>query len=110
MAASTKPPLESTLADSKLQFAIYSSTGRLVDKRRSAIAPEVLPDYQELRTHANAIKKHAIENLDHYIEEFETNLAAHGGKIVWARDGGEVADAVLKIAKERNARLVVKSK
>ncbi len=74
------------------------------------MAPQALPDYQELRTQANAIKKHAIENLDYYLEEFERNVEAHGGKVVYCKDGTEVSDFVLALAKERGAQLIVKSK
>src|SRR5499427_8693730 len=102
--------IHDTLADANLQLAIYTATGRLKEKRIEAVSGEVLPDYQELRAHANAIKKHAIENLDHYLEEFERNVEAHGGKVVYCKDGTEVADFVLSLARERNAHLIVKSK
>ena len=102
--------IHDTLADANLQLAIYTATGRLKEKRIEAVADDILPDYQELRTHANAIKKHAIENLDHYLEEFERNVEAHGGQVVYCKDGTEVADFVLGLAKQRNARLIVKSK
>jgi L-lactate dehydrogenase complex protein LldF len=102
--------INQTLADANLQLAIYTATGRLKDKRIEAIAPDILPDYQELRTHANALKKHAIENLDYYLEEFERNVVAHGGKVVYCKDATEVADFVLALAKEKGSRLIVKSK
>jgi len=102
--------IHSTLADANLQLAIYTATGRLKEKRIEAVAPDVLPDYQELRTQANALKKHAIENLDYYLEEFERNVVAHGGKVVYCKDATEVADFVLGLAKEKDARLIVKSK
>ena len=102
--------IHETLANPKLQLAIYSATGRLKQHRIQSVASEVLPDYQELRTQANAVKKHAIENLDHYLVEFERNVQAHGGKVVYAKDGEEVADFVLSLAKARGARLIVKSK
>ena len=35
---------------------------------------------------ANALKKHTIDNLDHYLEQFERNVAAHGGKVVYCKD------------------------
>ena len=69
-----------------------------------------MPDYQELRTQANALKKHTIENLDYYLEEFERNVQAHGGKVIYCKDATEVADFVLELAKERGAQLIVKSK
>src|SRR5215469_9529872 len=102
--------IHDTLADANLQLAIYTATGRLKDKRIESVAGDILPDYQELRTQANAIKKHAIENLDYYLEEFEQNVEARGGKVVYCKDGTEVADFVLGLAKERGARLIVKSK
>ncbi|MGA9626519.1 MAG: LutB/LldF family L-lactate oxidation iron-sulfur protein [Bryobacteraceae bacterium] len=102
--------IHNTLADANLQLAIYTATARLKDKRTETVAPDALPDYQELRTQANAVKKHTIENLDYYLEEFERNVEAHGGKVVYAKDGTEVADFVLALAKDRGARRIVKSK
>jgi len=102
--------IHATLEDANLQLAIYTATGRLKEKRIEAVSSEALPDYQELRTQANAIKKHAIENLDHYLEEFERNVEARGGKVAYCKDATEVSDFVLSIAKERGSRLIVKSK
>ncbi|HLH15807.1 MAG TPA: LutB/LldF family L-lactate oxidation iron-sulfur protein [Bryobacteraceae bacterium] len=110
MSAEFQQKILETLADANLQLAIYTATGRLKDKRVENVAPDVLPDYQELRAQANAIKKHTIENLDYYLEQFERNVEAHGGKVVWCKDAGEVSDFILGLAKERRARLIVKSK
>src|SRR5258708_21783752 len=98
------------LEDANLQLAIYTATGRLKDRRTDVVSDAALPDYQELRTQANALKKHTIENLDHYLEEFERNVVAHGGKVVYCKDASEVSDFVLSLAREKNARLIVKSK
>jgi L-lactate dehydrogenase complex protein LldF len=102
--------IRTTLADANLQLAIYTSTGRLMQKRRGAIATDLLPDYQELRSEANRIKRHTIDHLDHYLELFEKNLAAHNGKVVYCETATEVADFVLGLAKRGGARLIVKSK
>jgi L-lactate dehydrogenase complex protein LldF len=102
--------IHQTLEDANLQLAIYTATGRLKDRRTDVVSTEALPDYQALRTQANALKKHAIENLDHYLEEFERNVAAHGGKVVYCKDASEVSDFVLSLAREKGARLIVKSK
>lgn len=99
-----------TLADPRLQEAIYSATGRLMEHRRQVVAPEVLPDYQELREQARRIKEHTLENLDAYLEQFEAQVRARGGEVIWAKDGPEVADFVLGLARRSNARLLVKSK
>jgi L-lactate dehydrogenase complex protein LldF len=102
--------IHDTLADANLQLAIYTATGRLKEKRIEVTAANALPDYQELRTQANALKKHAIDNLDHYLEEFERNVEAYGGKVIYCKDATEVSDFVLDLAKRRGSRLIVKSK
>ena len=102
--------IHAALADPKLQLAIYTATGRLKDKRSEIVAPDALPEYQDLRTQANAVKQHTIDNLDHYLEEFERHVEAHGGRAIYAKDATDVADFVLALAKERGARLIVKSK
>src|ERR1700730_1080507 len=110
MSAEFDRKIHATLDDANLQLAVYTATGRLKDKRTEAVGAGSLPDYQELRTHANTIKKHSIDNLDHYLEEFERNVEARGGKVVYCKDATEVSDFVLSIAKERGAHLIVKSK
>jgi L-lactate dehydrogenase complex protein LldF len=110
MSAEFDRKIHDTLADANLQLAIYKATGQLKDDRIRTTADSVLPDYQELRTQANALKKHAIDNLDHYLEEFQRNVEAHGGKVVYCKDATEVSDFVLDLAKRRGARLIVKSK
>ncbi len=98
------------LANAGLQLAVFSATGRLKERRMEVVAPGELPDYQELRTQANAVKQHAIDNLDHYLELFERNVTARGGRVVYCKDGTEVSDFILALAHERGAHLIVKSK
>jgi len=102
--------LRNTMADASLQTAIYAATGRLITKRKGSVGEETLPDYQALRDQAHGIKRHAIENLDFYLKQLETNVIAHGGHVVWCNSGTEVADFILSLAKQRGARLIVKSK
>ncbi len=105
-----QPKLKPALGDAQLQLAIYTATGRLMDKRKGIVASEALPDYQELRQQANDIKRHAIDHLDHYLEQFERNVEARGGKVIWCRDGKEVVDFILSLAKRRKSKVIVKSK
>ncbi len=102
--------IHNTLADANLQLAIYKATGRLIEHRKHAVEDAVLPEYQAMRTQANAVKRHTIENLAYYLEQFEASVTAHGGKVVWCRDAREVADFVLKLASERKSKIIVKSK
>ena len=102
--------IQQTLNDPRLQLAIYTATGRLMDHRARVVSAEALPDYQALRDAANAIKKHTIENLDYYLEQLESNVIAHGGQVVYCRTGQEAADFVLGLAKKRGIDMLVKSK
>jgi L-lactate dehydrogenase complex protein LldF len=110
MSSSAPETIKDTIADPRLQLAIYSATGRLIQHRAQSIGGGRVPEYQDLRTQANTVKRHTIENLDYYLEQFERQVTAHGGKVVFCQDGAEVADFILGLAKERNARLIVKSK
>jgi L-lactate dehydrogenase complex protein LldF len=102
--------IQQTLSDARLQLAIYSATNRLMTHRAGAVGPDLLPEYQELRNDANQLKKHTIDHLDYYLELFERNVIAYGGKVVYCTDSQEVADFVLSLAKQRGAHLIVKSK
>ena len=102
--------IHQVLQNDYLQSAIYTSTGRLMDKRKAVVADAVLPDYQELRTQANLIKKHTIENLDYYLEQMETQVVRHGGQVVYCKDGGEVVSFIADLARRKNTNLIVKSK
>jgi L-lactate dehydrogenase complex protein LldF len=110
MSATFDEKVHNTLADANLQLAIYRATARLIDHRKLAVAADALPDYQELRTQANAIKRHTIDRLDHYLGQFERNVTDHGGNVIYCQDATEVADFVLALAKQRGAHLIVKSK
>ena len=98
--------IQSTLANPKLQTAIYAGTGRLADGRRKSL----LPDWQELRQHAHDIKQHTLDHLDWYLEELERNIVARGGKVIWASTGDEASDFIQNLAHVRGVKLVVKSK
>jgi len=102
--------MKTTLADANLQLALYAGTGRLIDHRRKAVGQTIFPTYEDLRTQAHLIKRHTIENLDYYLERLESQVVAHGGKVVFCQDGVEVADFIVDLAKQRGARLIVKSK
>jgi L-lactate dehydrogenase complex protein LldF len=104
----SRPNFLNILGDASLQSATYTATGRLMAKRKASAAS--LPDFEHLRDHANSIKRHAIENLDYYLEQLESNILAYGGHVVWCGTGEEVADFILSVAKQRGAKLIVKSK
>ncbi|MEO6833707.1 MAG: LUD domain-containing protein, partial [Chitinophagaceae bacterium] len=67
-------------------------------------------DLELARRKSKNIKWRALENLDRYLEQFEQEFIARGGKVIWANDALEANEAVLAICREKNAKQVVKSK
>lgn len=62
------------------------------------------------RKKAKNTKWKTIEHLDIYLEQFEQNFTARGGKIIWAENADEALEAVLQICKAKNTKRVVKAK
>lgn len=104
------PAFRATIADANLQLALYTNTGRFKANRSKAVSGEVLPEYQDLRQRAAAIKRHTLDFLDVYLLQLETSVKAKGGKVIWAETADDVSDFILGLAKERSASLIVKSK
>jgi L-lactate dehydrogenase complex protein LldF len=73
-------------------------------------AARAVPEWEELRARAAAIKAHVLSHLDRYLEEFEARATGHGIRVHWARDAAEHNRIVHGILAERGARRVVKSK
>ncbi|MBS1777440.1 MAG: iron-sulfur cluster-binding protein [Bacteroidetes bacterium] len=67
-------------------------------------------DLELARRRAKNVKWKAIEHLDRYLEEFERNFTARGGKVIWAESKEDALDAVLQICKAKKTKQVVKSK
>jgi len=71
---------------------------------------ELLPEWQELRALASAIKEHTLSNLAGYLEEFERNASANGMVVHWARDAAEHNQVVYEILQSHRVDTLVKSK
>jgi L-lactate dehydrogenase complex protein LldF len=71
---------------------------------------EQIPEWEELRALASAIKEHALSNLAGYLEQFERNATANGMVVHWARDAAEHNQIVHEILSARGVRTLVKSK
>jgi L-lactate dehydrogenase complex protein LldF len=79
----------------------------------NAAVDKGLLQYENLeyaRKKAHSIKWKVMENLDKYLLEFESNFMRKGGKVIWANNAKEAQKEILKIMKQANAKMVVKSK
>src|ERR1044071_5096139 len=96
------------LADSHLRGALKNATSLFGERRKAAAAS--LPNWEDLRSEARAIKDEVLSHLDRYLEEFAGNAESRGAKIHWVRDAAEANSIICGLAAERKARIVVKSK
>jgi L-lactate dehydrogenase complex protein LldF len=96
------------LADPVLQRALGLARTGFPMRRQQAI--ERLPEFEELREAGLAIKDHTLAHLDFYLELYERNVTASGGRVHWARNAAEARDAVLQICRSVGAKIVTKGK
>jgi L-lactate dehydrogenase complex protein LldF len=69
-----------------------------------------IPEWEELRNLASAIKQHTLANLGEYLEAFEAQAQANGVHVHWALDGAEHNRIVHGILSDHGARRLIKSK
>ncbi len=62
------------------------------------------------RERAKNLKWKAIETLDLMLENFESAITKRGAKVIWCNDANEANEAILKICREKNCKMLVKSK
>jgi len=71
---------------------------------------EAIPEWEELRALASAIKEHTLSHLGDYLEQFDRNATANGMQVHWARDAAEHNQIVHDVLGSFGARVLVKSK
>src|ERR1051325_2343958 len=103
-----KENAKAALADVQLRGALKNATSLFGQRRKEAAAS--LPNWEDLRSQARAIKDEVLSHLDRYLEEFVQNAESRGAIVHWARDAAEANSIICGLATERNARTVVKSK
>ena len=105
---SFKKAAANALADGELQRALQNIKTGFVAKRAAAKAK--LPEFDALRTEARAIKDHTLTHLDLYLEAYESKVVESGGQVHFAPTAADARDRVLKLCRERGAKLVAKGK
>ena len=91
-----------------LQMALKRATGSFKSLRAQAEAE--LDDFQELRLKAKTAKDRALGDLERHLVKLEENVIQAGGKVFWASDGQDVIDYIIKLARAKNLKTVVKGK
>ncbi len=79
-------------------------------RHKRDLAARKIPEWEQLRDLASAIKNHTLSELDHYLAEFERNAMANGVQVHWAEDGAEHNAIMMKLIRDHRVTRVVKSK
>jgi L-lactate dehydrogenase complex protein LldF len=96
------------VADPDLQRALLKLKNDFRAKRVQVV--NRLPEFEALRDEAKKLKDHVLANLDDYLETFERNCTARGGKVHWCATAAEARDTVLRICRDAGAKTVTKGK
>jgi len=104
----TKKYAKKAVKNQELKKALLSATKSTVESRQEII--DQLPYWEQLRQKAHDIKKQTIENLDKYLEQFESNCGKNGIQVHWAENSEDAQNIILRLAEENNVRTIVKSK
>lgn len=92
--------------------ALQQQLDRNADGRQAArrSAWTELPDIDDLRDRAQAVRRTVINDLDRHLRKFEQRLAGNRIQVHHARDATHACQIITQIAQSHRARLVAKSK
>jgi L-lactate dehydrogenase complex protein LldF len=96
------------LADTQLRHNLRLATQTIRAKRNAVV--EELPDWEELREAGAAIKDRALATLPDQLERLEASVQRAGGIVHWARDAEEANEIIARIARDHDARELIKVK
>ncbi|MCS7011672.1 MAG: LUD domain-containing protein [Anaerolineales bacterium] len=94
--------IRQSLADENLQAALDANAARRQAGRLIALA--ALPDYQERRARAHAIKADVIAHLDRYLEQFIKRAEANGIIVHRAANADQAVRIVLETIEQHKAK------
>ena len=95
--------------ENKDQAQWHNETLWLVRSKRDNLSKQI-PEWEQLRDKAQAIKRYTNSHLDELLVQFEENATQNGAIVHWAKDDEEYRSIVYGILKEHNVTKFVKSK
>lgn len=96
------------VANSQMRHNVRHATDVIQTKRGRVVGE--MPDWQQLRNSAKAIKDHTLRHLDTYLEQFEEACTRAGGKVHWARDADEANRIIVGLVQSHGQNEVIKVK
>ena len=97
-----------TLANTQMRRNLGHATRTIRSKRAQRVAE--MPDWEDLRNAAEAVKFEVASRLPELLEQFEANVTARGGIVHWARDAAEANRIITDIIASKGVDDIVKVK
>jgi L-lactate dehydrogenase complex protein LldF len=90
---------------SKINKAISTYDAKVDEMRQSQFR-----NWEQARTNARQIKNYVLNSLPQLLQKFEQNISARGVTVLWAETAAEACNYFLQIAREYQAKKIIKSK
>ncbi len=100
--------ISQTLENTRQRDALLTAVNRGRDSRENALAE--IPGGDSFREEVQAIKQRCIQNLPNLLKQFTENAEQRGATVYFAKTGEDACNYVLNLAKQKNAKLITKSK
>ncbi|WP_077619364.1 LutB/LldF family L-lactate oxidation iron-sulfur protein [Bacillus sinesaloumensis] len=86
-----------------------SKAQETIQGRKQTVTDE-LGNWEEWRNHGEEIRQHVLENLDYYLYQLSEQVANRGGHVYFAQTAEEASTYISNLAKEKDAKKIVKAK
>jgi len=100
--------IEKALWEKDKRDALYTAMKRGRDNRRKAV--ELLPGGEDFRKKVREIKLRCLAKQDELVDRFAEKVRQRGASVFLAKDAKAAIGYILKIARQRDAKIVAKSK
>lgn len=103
-----KPRIKEEINDEIMRKAVVMAQERIGNNRQ--IMVDELGHWEDWRDLAKEIRNHVLENLDAYLYQLSEKVNANGGHVYFAETAEQATNYIKKIAKQKQAKKIVKSK
>jgi iron-sulfur cluster protein len=100
--------IETAITEKSKRAALYQSMKRGRDSRHTAVG--LLPGGEDFRKKVRETKLRCLARQDELVDRFAEKVRERGTSVLLAKDGAEAIAYILEIAREREAKIVAKSK
>ncbi|WBU51323.1 LutB/LldF family L-lactate oxidation iron-sulfur protein [Kosakonia pseudosacchari] len=100
--------VQQQIDDPVMRHAVANAQDRIGINRQKMV--DELENWADWRSRAAEIRAHVLDNLDAYLYQLSEKVSANGGHVFFADTREDATRYILQVAREKQARKIVKSK